>query len=425
MSAPRGTNSTFSTRHFSFAWWMPIRTALLLLLALCMHGTKAQNSADLKKKRSALDNQIRTTTALIEQARKDQNVTQAQLRLLESQINAREQLIHTMNSELYRVDERIREDVEMVASLNADLEKLKEEYGRMLQFAYRNRSSYDRMSYLFASASFQQAYRRSRYLSQIAEQRTRQAALIEETRNTIDVRLEDLKTQREEKSKLVGQQLAERQKLNADRGGQQSALNSLKKEEGRLRETQRKQESQRKELDAAIRKAIEKELKPKPKPGSTATSGKLDLTLTPEAKELNADFEKNKGKLPWPVEKGVITSRFGKQAHPVLPGIVIENNGIDITTEKGAGVRALFRGEVSSVIIIPGAGKAVILTHGAYRTVYSNLREVSVAKGQKVDTKATLGTVLTDDNGSIAHVEIWKITVDGLVKIDPGPWLFR
>ena len=108
MSAPRGTNSTFSTRHFSFAWWMPIRTALLLLLALCMHGTKAQNSADLKKKRSALDNQIRTTTALIEQARKDQNVTQAQLRLLESQINAREQLIHTMNSELYRVDERIR-----------------------------------------------------------------------------------------------------------------------------------------------------------------------------------------------------------------------------------------------------------------------------------------------------------------------------
>ena len=125
------------------------------------------------------------------------------------------------------------------------------------------------------------------------------------------------------------------------------------------------------------------------------------------------------------MEKGVITSRFGKQPHPVLPGIVIENNGIDITTEKGASVRALFRGEVSSVIIIPGAGKAVILSHGAYRTVYSNLRDVSVTKGQKVDTKATLGTVLTDDNGSVAHVEIWKITADGLVKVDPGPWLFR
>ena len=113
----------------------------------------AQNRKDLEKKREALDQQIRTTTALIEQASKEQNVTQAQLHLLESQIEAREQLIHTMNSELYRVDERIQEDVEMVASLKDDLEKLKEEYGRMLQFAYRNRSSYDRMSYLFASAA--------------------------------------------------------------------------------------------------------------------------------------------------------------------------------------------------------------------------------------------------------------------------------
>ncbi len=158
------------------------------------------------------------------------------------------------------------------------------------------------------------------------------------------------------------------------------------------------------------------------KPGAPA---KLDLSLTPEAKELNTDFEKNKGKLPWPVEKGVITSRFGKQAHPVLKGIVIENNGIDITTEKNASVRALFRGEVSSVIVIPGAGKAVIVSHGAYRTVYSNLRETSVSKGQKVETKGTVGTVLTDDNGSVAHVEIWKITAEGLVKVDPGPWLFR
>jgi septal ring factor EnvC (AmiA/AmiB activator) len=225
----------------------------------------------------------------------------------------------------------------------------------------------------------------------------------------------------------MAQEQAEKQKLAADRNGQQSALSTLRKEEGRLKETQRKQQKQRNDLDAAIRKAIEESLKPKAKAGTTSkpTTGKLDLTLTPEAKELNADFEKNKGKLPWPVEKGVITSRFGKQPHPVLPGITIENNGVDITTEKGAAVRSIFRGDVSSVIVIPGAGKAVILSHGAYRTVYSNLREVSVAKGQKVDTKQTVGTVLTDDTGSIAHIEVWKITADGLVKVDPGPWLLR
>ncbi len=403
-----------------------LRAIGLIVLLLVASSGFAQTKKELEKKRAALDKQIKTTTALIEQARKEQRVTQEQLQLLESQIAAREQLINTMNGELRKVDQRIAEDVELVASLKQDMVKLKEEYARMLQFAYRNRSAYDRMSYLFAANSFQQAYRRSRYLAQIAEQRKRQATLIEETRSTIDARLAGLQEQREEKTKLMGEQQAERQRLNSDRNGQQSALTNLKKEEGRLRDTQKKQESQRKELDAAIRKAIEAELKPKPKPGAKpGAPAKLDLSMTPEAKELNTDFEKNKGKLPWPVEKGVITSRFGKQPHPVLPGITIENNGIDITTEKNASVRALFRGEVSSVIVIPGAGKAVIVSHGAYRTVYSNLREVSVAKGQKVETKQNVGTVLTDENGSVAHVELWKITPDGLVKVDPGPWLFR
>lgn len=403
------------------------RFVFLLLMLLSAAGVSAQSKKELEKKRAALDKQIKTTTALIDQARKEQRVTQEQLQLLESQISARQELINAMSGELRKVDQRITEDVELVASLKQDMVKLKEEYARMLQFAYRNRSAYDRMSYLFAANSFQQAYRRSRYLAQIADQRQRQAALIEETRTTIDERLAGLQVQRDEKSKLMGQQQAEKQKLNNDRSGQQNALTNLKKEEGRLRDTQKKQEGQRRDLDAAIRKAIEAELKPKASASSSKGSApaKLDLTLTPEAKELNADFEKNKGKLPWPVEKGVITSRFGKQPHPVLKGIVIENNGIDITTEKNSAVRALFRGEVSSVIVIPGAGKAVILSHGVYRTVYSNLRDVSVTKGQKVDTKATVGTVLTDDNGSVAHVELWKITAEGLVKVDPGPWLFR
>lgn len=394
---------------------------LLLLLALSSH---AQSRKELEKRREALDKQIRTTTALIDQARKEQRVTQEQLQLLESQIQAREQLIQTMHSELRKVDQRIMENEEMVGSLNEDLTSLKEEYARMLQFAYRNRSTYDRMSYLFAASTFQQAWKRSRYLDQIAQQRTRQAALIDETKEQLEAQVAELRDQREEKSRLVAQQQAERQKLNSDRSGQQTALSSLKKEEVRLKATQQKQEQQRKQLDAAIRKAIEDALKPKP--GTTAAkTGKLDITLTPEAKELNSDFEKNKGKLPWPVEKGVITSNFGKQNHPVLPGIVIENNGIDITTEKGASVRAVFRGEVSSVIVIPGAGKAVIISHGAYRSVYSNLREVSVEKGQKVETKQTVGTVLTDEDGNKAHLELWKITAEGLVKVDPGPWLFR
>lgn len=401
-----------------------IRPALVLLFCVLSALAFPQNRKELEKKREALDKQIRTTTALIEQARKEQRVTQEQLALLESQIRAREQLITTMNGELRRIDGRIAEDEQMVTSLNTDLEALKEEYARMLLFAYRNRIAYDRLSYVFAAADFQQAFRRSRYLNQIAEGRKRQAALIDETREAIEARLVSLKEQRAEKDRLLGQQQSEKQRLAGDRNVRQSALTGLQKEEGRLRETQRRQEQQRKELNAAIRKAIEAELKPKPGSGAAA-GGKLDISLTPEAKELNADFEKNKGKLPWPVEKGVITSGFGKQNHPVLPGIIIENNGVDITTEKGANVRAVFRGEVTSVIVMPGAGKAVIIGHGVYRSVYSNLREVSVTKGQKVDTKQVIGTVLTDDDGSKAHLEIWKVTPDGLVKVDPAHWLYR
>lgn len=397
---------------------------MLLPFLLLIESAYGQSKKELEKKRDALDKQIRTTTALIEQARKEQRVTQEQLQLLESQIEARSALIRTMDGELRRVDQRITEDEELIASLRDDLKNLRAEYARMLQFAYRNRSAYDRMSYLFAASSFQQAYKRSRYLNQIAEQRKRQVTLITETQATIDARIAGLKEQREEKSRLMGEQLNEKRKLDGDRSGQQSTLNSLKKEEGRLRETQRKQEKQRKDLEAAIRKAIKDAIAPKPAAGGNKPA-KLELSLTPEARELNADFEKNKGKLPWPVEKGVITSRYGKQPHPVLKGISIDNNGIDITTEKNASVRALFRGEVSSVIVLPGAGKAVIISHGAYRTVYSNLRDVSVAKGQKVDTKQTLGTVLTGDDGAVAHIEVWKITADGLVNVDPAGWIFR
>jgi septal ring factor EnvC (AmiA/AmiB activator) len=398
------------------------RLMVLGLIALLGTAVNAQDRKTLEKKRADLEKQIRTTTALIEQAKKEQRTTQEHLKLIEGRIQAREQLIRTMGGEVRRVDQQIAEDEEMVRSLTADLQALKEEYGRMLQFAYRNRNAYDRMSYIFAASDLRQAWKRGRYLEQIAQQRTRQARLIAETQQQITERLEGLKEQRAAKVALLEEQQVERRKLDSDRAGQMRALELLRKEEGRLRETQKKQEQQRRDLDAAIRKAIEAELKPK---GGAAKGGKLDITLTPEARELNNDFEKNRGKLPWPVEKGVITSRFGKQNHPVLPGIVIENNGIDITTEPNATVRAVFRGEVTSVLVMPGAGKAVIVSHGVYRSVYSNLRDVVVTKGQKLDTKQAIGTVLTDETGSKAHLELWKVTPDGLVKVDPAQWLYR
>lgn len=415
------------------AWAHASRVPALFFSLLIVLGSYAQSRKELEKKRDQLDKQIKATSALLAAGEKEQKTTQRQLELLQAQIRQRQELIGTMNSEVFRVDKEIGETEDLINALETDLERLKEEYARMLQYAYMNRDTYDRLSYIFAARSFTQAFQRSRYLDQLAERRRQQAGLITATRESLETKAKDLKDRRSEKVTLLNEQVDEKKKLTADRGAHESTLNGLRREEDKLRGTLREQKNRREKIAAEIKRAIEAEVRKSAKPAKggtsgsgTATSGKMELSLTPEARELGNDFEKNKGKLPWPVAKGTITEGYGEHEHPVLKGVKTYNNGIDITCEKGAPVRAIFRGEVSSVIVIPGAGKAVVLSHGAYRTVYSNLRETSVAKGQKVDTKQTVGTVLTDEDGSTAHIEIWKITTAGdLVKVDPGQWIYR
>lgn len=398
------------------------------MLVLGLMPAYGQSRKTLEKKRDALDAQIKQTSALIEKARSEQRSTQQQVQLLEAQIRQRQELINTMNAEVGRMDQAIQDSRDSIRLLEGNLEELRAAYARMVQFAYMNRNAYDRLSYIFAAESFAQAFRRSRYLDQLAQQRRQQAELIGQAQVSLAAKVESLEATRNERASLLDRQMGEARKLTDDKKGQQTALADLRHEEGRLTKTLKKQEAQRRELAAAIRKAIEAEIAKSrattPKTPGATTSAKAEFSMTPEARELNADFEKNRGKLPWPVDKGTVTSRFGKQPHPVLRGIVIENNGLDIGCMPGAQVRAIFRGEVSSVIVIPGAGKAVMVSHGAYRTVYSNLRDVAVAKGDKVDTKQVVGTVMTEEGASTAHIEIWKIGSDGqLQKVDPEAWI--
>jgi len=401
-----------------------------VLLAACLVPAQAQSRKELQKKQDALDAQIKQTSALLDKARNAQRNTQQQVQLLDAQIGQRQELIQAMNGELVRMDRSIQDGRDSIHHLEGELEHLKQEYARMVQFAYMNRSAYDRLSYIFAAESFAQAFRRSRYLDQLARHRSQQAELIGDTRRQLEEKVGALEDTRRDKSTLLNRQQGEARQLAQDKKEQQGALEGLRKQEGQLKQTLAKQERQRQELAAAIRKAIEAEIARSRaaanKTSSPASKAATGFSLTPEAKELNADFEKNRGKLPWPVEKGTITSSFGKQPHPVLKGIQIENNGLDIGCNPGVPVRAIFRGEVSSVIVIPGAGKAVMLSHGAYRTVYSNLRDVAVNKGDKVDTKQVVGTVMTEDGASTAHLEIWKIGSDGqLQKVNPAAWIMQ
>ncbi|MCC6839021.1 MAG: peptidoglycan DD-metalloendopeptidase family protein [Flavobacteriales bacterium] len=400
------------------------------VVLLCLLPARGQGRKELEKRRDALDAKIKQTNELLSRSRNEQRTTQQQVQLLEARIGQRQELIQTMGSELARMDQDIQDGRDSIRQMERGLETLKEEYARMVQFAYMNRRAYDRLSYIFAAESFAQAFRRSRYLDQLAQQRSQQAVLIQSTKEVLAVRMEDLQARRDEKAALLGRQQEESVQLAKDRNEQQQALQGLRSEEGRLKKTLSQQERQRQELAAAIRKAIEAEIARSKATAVKATgpgpAGKVEFALTPEAKVLNADFEKNRGNLPWPVEKGTVTSRFGKQPHPVLKGIQVENNGLDIGCAPGSPVRAIFRGEVSSVIVIPGAGKAVMVSHGAYRTVYSNLRDVAVNKGDKVETKQVVGTVMTEEGASTAHIEIWKIASDGqLQKVDPAAWILQ
>jgi murein hydrolase activator len=390
----------------------------LVLLALT---AGAQDKNALQKKRDELNKQIQLTNQLIGETEKSQKNTQNQLGLLNSKIQYRKELIATIHSEIREIDQKINENKALIESLEEDLARLKKEYADMIYRAYVNRNSYDKLLYIFSADGFYQALKRSRYLSQYAKYRERQAELITATTQRLNEKLAELQLQKEEKTNLLQSEKSEQERLASDRNKQQTVLSSLQKEGKELKKKLNKQQDERNKLNKEIQRIIEAEI------AASKKDNKGTFVLTPEAAELSANFESNKGKLPWPVERGVITGKFGTQKHPVLPGITIENNGIDITTTKGEKVRAIFKGTVTSVFTIPGAGKNVIVSHGAYRTVYTNLQEVYVTTGEKIDTKQTIGLLMTDeeDKKTIAHLEIWKISTAGTTKQNPALWIFQ
>jgi septal ring factor EnvC (AmiA/AmiB activator) len=215
----------------------------------------------------------------------------------------------------------------------------------------------------------------------------------------------------------------ERLTLNEEREEQDQMIGELQDKEGQLRADLKKKEKEKKKLERAIQRIIEAEIakakKKEKRTGSTVT--KSGFALTPAEMKLSTNFFDNKGKLPWPSERGIITSSFGEHPHPTLRDIKVVNNGIDIRTEEGTQARAVFAGVVSAVVVIPGANKAVILRHGEYLSVYSNLTEVAVKMGDKLSLKQNIGVVATDrlTGETDLHLEIWK----GSTKLNPKKWI--
>jgi septal ring factor EnvC (AmiA/AmiB activator) len=381
-----------------------------------------QGKEELQKERNALNKKIELTNQLIKETQKQQSSKQQMLALLNKKVGYRDQLINNYNREAREIERSIKRNEAAIVEQEKELESLKAEYSHLIQQAYKNRDSYDQLMFIFSSESFNQAYKRMKFIQQYTQYRHKQAEAIKLKSIELEALNAGLLLKIEEKKQLAQQVDAEKKDLVNDLNDQKVALNNLKQDEKGLRKQLKDQENQRQKLNKAIDRIIAEEIKKSKK----ANDG--NFKLTPEAKELSDNFSKNKGKLPWPVEKGVITSAFGIQNHAFLPGIKVENNGVDIATETGSAVRSVFGGTVSAVLDFQNMGKAVIVSHGAYRTVYSNLDEVFVSQGQQIDLKQTIGTVMTNKQSgkTESHFEILFIDSNGeFVKQNPALWIAR
>ncbi|MEM7161473.1 MAG: peptidoglycan DD-metalloendopeptidase family protein [Bacteroidota bacterium] len=391
---------------------------LILLNSLFNSGPLlSQDRAALEKAKIKLSKDIALTNSLLAEAKKKGNLKLEEVALLKKKISLRQKMIRNVSFEMQKLGSEISRNEKAVKELEGELEELKADYANLIQLSYKTRNTQSWLMYVFASDDFAQATRRIRYLKEISNLRERQAERIEHAKEEITLKTEILKVNKKEKATLLALQEGEKKKLNQEKKEAELKLGAIKKDEKSLRKRLKEKEQKRQKLAREIKRLIELEMKPK-------TDNPV-FTLTPEEKLISGNFSKNKGHLPWPVERGVVTGKFGTYPHPELPGIVITNNGIDISTDKEALVRALFKGKVAGVINIPGAGQAVMLKHGDYWTVYSNLSKVFVSKGEVVETKESLGLLLTDGANSKSHIEIWRNSSSGMTKLDPQLWIAK
>ncbi|MDR4988690.1 MAG: peptidoglycan DD-metalloendopeptidase family protein [Bacteroidales bacterium] len=396
-----------------------------LLFVLCFRfAAVAQSRDELERNRQNLQREIRLTNELLVETQKTAEVSMSHLAMLNQQIRHREDLLTSLQREVRLINRSIASLNDTISVLEGELEELKSSYADMIKLAARNRDATQRMMFIFSSQNFNQAYLRMRHLQQYGRHRRMQAQRIQEASALLEQQKEALQEERNTQQVMLAQQRTEANALAAEKSSQERTIAELKKREQHLFQQLRQQEQEAQALQDAIRRIIEEERRRALERAEAEGRVARDMfALTPEEQLISDNFAGNRGSLPWPLERGVITSHFGTQPHPVLPGIMISNNGIDISTSEGARARAIFEGRVSRIITVPGGFYAVIIRHGEYLSVYSNLSEVFVTNGQTVRTRDELGVVGTNprEAKTYLHLEIWK----GNDKQNPATWIAR
>lgn len=414
---------------------------ILLFVGLCSQAVTAQKSTDkLKKEQERLEKNIANTKSLLDKTKSTTAATLNELKLIESQVKSREDLLLNFDSQIRGTELQIKHKNRQITELEKKLESLRAQYKKLTVYAYKHRSKEGKMMFIVSSSNYYEALKRKKYLEKIAEIQRKQKMVILQHKKLIGKEKSSLLAEKTYKERVAEQKRREKEEILQDKHKQQETLAKLKTEEQKLLVKIERDEVLRAQVKAKIDAAIAAEVAKNTKAATAKASKKTTASTTkkptekaptvlaePKAVELNAGFESNKGRLPWPVEKGAITESYGKHAHPTIPNLYTHNNGIDISAAKGAQVRSVFEGEVTSVFSIPGAGKVVIVKHGNYRTVYSNLQDTYVSIGSKVTTKQAIGSLLVSDGEelSVSHFEIHQVVGSQVNRMNPGLWLTR
>ena len=393
---------------------------LTAILALPVSDIEAQSRQSMEEQRKSTLREIGETNRFLTEVQQSQKESLGKLNLLNTRVTQYNRLISGMNAEINQVDRQINETSARIRQMSNEIEKLKAEYAQLLHHAYKNKGRYNKLIYVLTSKDFNEAYRRMNYFKQYSEYRKKQVDDITKAQNDLNEAIERLSKEKAEKEKLLAEQRKESKQLDAAKAEQNKEVNKLKSQERNLRrqlaDQQRKEQRIQKEMEKLIAAETKK------RKGSTPSSNLYDR-LTPEERLVSKNFKDNRGRLPWPVEKGIISRFFGINSHPLFRDIKIDNDGIDITTVGGADVRSVFDGEITLVSGILGGNISVFMRHGNYITIYQNLIDVKVKQGDKVKIKETIGKVYTEkgEKTAVLHFGIWEETK----KLDPELWLMK
>ena len=422
---------------------------IVVAFAFVTSFTFSQSTSEkLKREQDRLEQKINDTKLLLSKSQTNTASSLNELKVIENQITFREQLLKNYDNQIRGAELNVQKKSTQISELSEKITELKKQYKLLLVYAYKHRNKYGKLMYLFSSEDYYEAVKRQKYLERISEIQQKQFLVIQQNQSLIKKEIDAIEKEKKYKLSIMSEKSKEKAAIEQDRIKQQEVYAKFKQEEGaiiaQLKEEERKKAVLRDQINAAIKKEIaEAEAKRKREEEArrkAAAAAKNPTTTNPEeskkaetiafeetkeSAKLSASFEGNKGKLPWPVDKGSITEGFGKNPHPTLNNVYTNNRGIDISSPKNAQVRSVFDGEVTSVLSIPGAGKVVIIKHGNYRTVYSNLKDTYVSVGTKVTTKKVIGSLLSTDkqNMSVAHFEIHLVVGSDVTCLNPTLWV--